>query len=150
MSYQTTLVVTTRLYRIVTLATHKLWMAIMVEVESIIELIRDEALPDLRVRYCDTTWFCVGLELRRGPSAGDDNALIVSEVQVRQFPNRNPGLLLELANALEDRSRELGIPLIAITAKPKFARMLLRRGYIQLDPNVPVDAQQTWKRLPNA
>jgi hypothetical protein len=120
----------------------------MFPIESIIALIRGGALPAFRVLYCDPIWYCVGLELRRG--AGDDDALIISEVQVRQFPNRNFGLLFELADALEDRSRELGIPLIAINAKPEFARALLLRGYIQVDPNVPENAQQTWKRLPNA
>ncbi len=120
----------------------------MLPIESMIEFIRGGALPALRTLYCDPIWYCVGLELRHG--AGDDDALIVSEVQIRQFPARNPGPLLKLANALEDRSRKLGVPLIAVSAKPKFAPMLLRRGYSQVDPNKPVNAQQTWKRLLDA
>jgi hypothetical protein len=65
----------------------------MFPIESIIALIRREALPALRTLYCDPIWYCVGLELRRGTA--DDDALIVSEVQVRQFPDRNFGLLLD-------------------------------------------------------
>jgi hypothetical protein len=118
----------------------------MIRIEDITAMIRRDVLPSARTRYRDSTWFCV--ELRRGTVADYEDALIVSMVQIRKNPKRSPARLLELATALEVRARELGIPLVANSVIPKFAGMLRRRGYSQLNPTAPTGAQQTWKRLP--
>jgi hypothetical protein len=120
----------------------------MIELESIVAFIRRGELPRIWLEYSDPTWLCV--KLKRGQWADCADALAVNNVMIRQSPTRDIGSVCYLVIALEDRARQDRIPLVAINAIPLIGRFLQGRGYTQHNPNSPEEAQQTWKRLPNA
>jgi hypothetical protein len=120
----------------------------MIALGSIVAFIQQGELPRCWLEYCDPTWLCV--KLKRGQWVDYTDALTVNNVMIRQSPRRGIEAVCCLVFALEDRARQDRIPLVAINAIPKIGRFLRRRGYTQHNPNIPEEAQQTWKFMPNA
>lgn len=119
-----------------------------VEVESIYELISHGDLPAKLTDYSDPDWFSVGLSL--GPGFGHAKVLKVDRVKSRSTSNRSLGPLLRLSAALEAKSRELRIPLVASNTLGRFGPVLAKRGYQPLTPGRKPEERQTWLLDPTA